>query len=426
MSSEESSPTPVEPPSASATRDRGGLAAYRSLPAAAGWGFLVATGLGRLPLSMVPLAILTLASAATGSIAVGGVAAAASALGEAVGAPVAGALTDRHGQRRVLLIGVVLHLAALLAFGASAGLAPDPVVVMLAGAAGLALPQVGALSRARWLVVAPQHRQTAFAFEGAIDEVVYIFGPALVGLIAVVSGPAAALIVSGLLVAVFVSWFAVHPSHRLVPRRRKRSAAAGDARPPRMRGRDRLLVAVAFTGMLAMGVFFGASQTGLTAFAEEAGISGAGPLLYAVMAVGSAATTLAMVVVPGRIRPWARWMIAGAGMTAGSLLLVLADDTAMVIVACVLAGAFQGPLMLTVFDVSGSVARPGSGGIVMTLTASGVVLGLAVGAAVSGVLAEHLGSAGAFVVVLAVSALQVVLGFGMRLVAQAPSPVTGS
>jgi len=28
--------------------------------------------------------------------------------------------------------------------------------------------------------------------------------------------------------------------------------------------------------------------------------------------------------------------------------------------------------------------------------------------------------------VLAVSALQVVLGFGMRLVAQAPSPVTGS
>ncbi|HAM11849.1 MAG TPA: MFS transporter, partial [Microbacterium sp.] len=41
---------------------RSALAAYRALPSLAGWGYLIATSFGRLPVSMVPLAILTLAT----------------------------------------------------------------------------------------------------------------------------------------------------------------------------------------------------------------------------------------------------------------------------------------------------------------------------------------------------------------------------
>ncbi|MFT4230296.1 MAG: MFS transporter [Microbacterium sp.] len=418
MSSEESSSASVDPSDtlpASAQRDRVGFAAYRDLPRTAGWAYLAATSLGRLPLSMVPLAILTLASAATGSIAVGGIAAAAAAVGEAAGAPLAGAITDRRGQRPVLLIGVVLHVAALLAFCAAAGSAPDTLTVLLAALAGLALPQVGPLSRARWLVIAPRHQHVAFAFEGVVDEVVYIVGPALVGLIAVTTGAASAVVASGALVAVFVTWFAVHPSHRLVPRRRARARSGRFEGAPASAARARLLIGVAFAGALAMGIFFGGSQTGLTSFADEQGISGAGPLLYAVMAVGSAVTTLAMVAVPARIGPWIRWTVAGAGLTAGSLLLLFAEHTGTVVVAGLVAGAFQGPLLLTMFSVSGSVTEEGRGGIVMTFTASGIVLGLAVGTTVAGLLAERFGSGGAFAVVVAVAAVQLLLGAGMQL-----------
>ena len=395
--------------SSSSSIERAGFAAYRSLPKVAGWGYLAATSLGRLPLSMVPLAILTLASTATGSIAVGGLAASAAALGEAVGGPVSGALADRIGQRPVLLVGVVLHLAVIVSFAVSVGVASDAVTIALAGAAGLSLPQVGALSRARWLSMAPGEVSTAFAFEGVVDEIVYIIGPALVGIVAVVLSPQIALLTAGALVGVFVTQFAVHRSHRVVPRRMardERTSIRGTSRSPRRVA----LITVVFIGMLSMGVFFGSSQTGLTAFASEQGIPGAGGLLYAVMAVGSAATTLSMVLLPERIGIWTRWSLAGAGMTLGGMLMLFAPNVPLIVAASLVAGAFQGPLLLTVFGVAGSLAERGRAGILMTFTASGVVLGLGVGSALAGALAEVFGAPGAFCAVVGASALLLVVG----------------
>ncbi|MFT4212428.1 MAG: MFS transporter [Microbacterium sp.] len=389
---------------------RAGLSAYRALPRIAGWGYLVATSLGRLPMSMVPLAVLTLTTSATGSLAVGGFASAAAALGEAVGAPASGGLADRWGQRPVLLAGVVVHLAVLLVFTLGVGAIPDTATVALAGVAGLTLPQVGALSRARWLALAPDDTAAAFAFEGVVDEVVYIIGPALVGLLAVAFDPRVAMLIAGVLIAVFVTQFAVHRTHRAVPRR-GRIAAGGlpDAVTPGT-GRRTALIALTFTGMVSMGVFFGGSQTALTAFAAEMGVPDAGALLYAVMAVGSAATTLSMVLVPERIGPWTRWILAGIGMLCGAVLMTTAGGVLGVVLAGVVAGAFQGPLLLTIFRISGSIAEHGRGGITMTLTASGVVLGLALGAAIAGPLAEIRGSEGGFAVVIAATLVLLLLG----------------
>lgn len=398
-----------------------GLSGYAALPRTAGWGYLAATALGRLPMSMVPLAILTLATSATGSLAIGGFAAAAAALGEAVGAPVSGALADRFGQRPVLVTGVVVNLAVLCAFTLGAGAAPDGVTIALAATAGLTLPQVGALSRARWLAMAPDDVQTAFAFEGVVDEIVYIFGPALVGILAVSFGPQAAMLLAAALIGVFVTQFAVHRTHRLVPRRRRRArgedAVRSALRPPHQVA----VMLLAFVGMVAMGTFFGAAQTGLTAFAAEAGMPDAGALLYAVMAVGSAATTLSMVLVPERVGPWTRWWIAAAGMLAGTVLMLTATTVPAVVLAGVVAGAFQGPLLLTIFGVAGSVTEEGRGGVMMTLTASGVVVGLAVGSAVAGPLAQAHGSAGGFGVVVAAASLLLVLGVATAIATAAPA-----
>ncbi|MBA8815615.1 MFS family permease [Microbacterium halimionae] len=395
-----------------------GLTSYQALPQRVGWAYLAATTFGRLPMAMVPLAILTLATSATGSIAIGGFAASAAAIGEAIGAPASGYLADRWGQRGVLLGGVVLHVTFLVVLVMTAGVGPDPTTVALAGAAGLTLPQVGALSRARWMAVADDDLPAAFAFEGVVDELAYIFGPAIVGILAVVLAPQAAVIVAGILVVVFVTQFAVHRTHRLVPRRRDfQNDTPTDDAAPAPAGR-RFLVAVSFTGMLAMGMFFGASQTGLTAFAEEIGIPDAGALLYAVMAVGSAATTIAMVWLPARIGLWTRWWIAGVGMSVGATLLLLAPGLGFVLAAAVFAGLFQGPLLLTIFTVTGSVVVNGRAGIAMTLAASGVVIGIAAGAAIAGVWAEQSGSHGAFALVLAASVALAVIGLAMAVAAR--------
>ncbi|MBB2975044.1 MFS family permease [Microbacterium endophyticum] len=403
------------PPSSNEPSSERGFTSYRALPQRVGWAYLAATTFGRLPMAMVPLAILTLATSATGSIAIGGFAASAAAIGEAIGAPTSGYLADRWGQRGVLLGGVVLHVTFLVALVLTAGVGPDAITVALSGAAGLTLPQVGALSRARWMAVADGDLPAAFAFEGVVDELAYIFGPAIVGILAVTLAPQAAVIVAGILVVVFVTQFAVHRTHRLVPRRRDmRDDTETDDTAGAPAGR-RFLVAVSLTGMLAMGVFFGASQTGLTAFAEEIGIPDAGALLYAVMAVGSAVTTIAMVWLPARIGLWTRWWIAGVGMSVGATLLLWAPGLGFVLAAAIFAGLFQGPLLLTIFTVTGSVVVNGRAGIAMTLAASGVVIGIAAGAAIAGVWAEQTGSRGAFALVLTASISLAVIGLAMAI-----------
>merc|ERR1711969_385094 len=168
---------------------------------------------------MMPLAILTLATASTGSIALAGAAAAAAAVGEAIGAPTGGALSDRFGQRPVLLTGVVLNVAFAVALVATIADAPDLVIVALAGATGLSLPQVGPLSRVRWMAMSGDDLSAAFAFEGVTDEVVYIIGPALVGILAVTVSPEVALLSAAALIAVFVTQFALHPTARFAIRR---------------------------------------------------------------------------------------------------------------------------------------------------------------------------------------------------------------
>ena len=394
------------------TSARSALAAYRTLPARAGWGYLIATSLGRLPLSMMPLAILTLVSASTGSIALAGAAAAAAAVGEAIGAPTGGALSDRFGQRPVLLTGVVLNVAFAVALVATIADAPDLVIVALAGATGLSLPQVGPLSRVRWMAMSGDDLSAAFAFEGVTDEVVYIIGPAVVGILAVTVSPEIALLSAAGLIAVFVTQFALHPTARFALRRP--DAAPADApettRVPLPAWMRRSLGAVVLGGMLAMGTFFGASQAGLTSFALTNGLGDSGSLLYAVMAVGSAVTTVAMVAVPDRIGLATRWVLAGAGMALGAVGMMLAPNVVVLLVWAVLAGAFQGPALLTIFSVAGSIAQPGRAGILMTLTGSGVVLGVAIGTSAGGALAAGGGPAAAFALVATAAGVLALLG----------------
>jgi MFS family permease len=402
-----SSPTPPDSSDSTSVAVTAAHGGYAALPRIAGWAYLVATALGRLPTSMVPLAVITAATAATDSLAVGGIAAAAAAFGEAAGAPTTGRLADRFGQRVVLLWGVVLHVAFLGSFAFAAGAASNVITVVLAGAAGATVPQIGPFSRARWIAMTDDLR-APFAFEGVLDEAVYIIGPAAVGIVAVVWSPQASVIVSGVLVIVFVTGFALHPSHALVPHGIGGPAARSesDTTTPGIRI---ALIAITFAGMLSMGTFFGSSQAGLTAFAEESGIAGAGALLYAVMAVGSAVTTLAMVAVPERVGPWLRWAIAAAGMLVGSVLLFTAGTVPLVIVAALLAGAFQGPLLYTLFSIAGSLAENGRASGLLAFVASGVVLGIGVGTAVSGLLAQSFGSHGAFAITIGATVMLLLL-----------------
>ena len=199
------------------------LITYRRLLNLAGPGYVIVAFLGRLPLAMSQLGALLLVSTATGRFTAGGLTAGTLAAANAIGAPVAGAIADRIGQRPVVLTQSLVAATALsgLVGFVTAG-ASLPYAVAVAALAGLAMPQVGPLARVRWRPMTrstgdaqPRLIHAAFSYEGAADEASFVLGPALVGVIAVLINPGGALLCAAGLLAVFGCWFALHPTARV-------------------------------------------------------------------------------------------------------------------------------------------------------------------------------------------------------------------
>jgi MFS family permease len=384
------------------------LRAYAPLPRLAGRWYLPVALASRLSPAMAPLAVLTFVAAATGSFAAAGLSATASAAGSAAGAPVLGRLADRYGQRAVLLVAVPANAASLAAVTLAAGSLPG--LFTLCVLAGFTMPQVSGMSRARWMVLARGRLATPFAFEGTADELSYVVGPALAGIVATAWEPRGAVLVAALLSLLAAGAFALHPTHAVVGagRRAGRDALGhGDED-----GRVLRLVAGPVVGMLAMGVLFAAVQAALTAFAVDRGMPSAGGLLYAVMAVGSTLTTLLMPFVPARIGSGTRMLAAGAAMLAGLALLGLGVRGGLVpvVLAVLVAGLGVGPALVTLNTAVGERVPPGRAASAMGLLAAGVVGGIAVGALLAGRAADASGAGGAVAVAGAAAVGLMVLG----------------
>ncbi|MEX5295857.1 MFS transporter [Kocuria sp. CPCC 205268] len=415
-------PAPSAQPPAGRRKTPSSGGRYARLVHLAGPGFLPIAFAARLPLAMLTVGALTLATAVSGSYVVGGLAAGAVGIGSALGGPLMGHLADRHGQRIVLLVSAIAHAVAigllLLTAHAPTG-AAAPSVPLLVGASllvGATCPQVGSLARVRWRGLVGGNRReldTALSYESTADELTFVLGPALVGLLASLVAPWSPFVLAAVLTLTMVTSFAVHPTRLAVP-----AAPDGDrqeeSRP--VTARERLLVLLPVLGMVAMGAFFGAVQNGLNAFGGAFGLQSATGLLYAVLGISSAAAALSVAWWPQRFGSASRWVAGSAAMAGLSLLFLLPDGIGPMLVVLLLAGLPLGPVMVTIYTVGGDVARPERLGTVMTMLASGVVLGSAVGAAVAGLMAETAGHRGAFAAAIGAACAMVLISAALALV----------
>lgn len=426
---------PPSPPEAEAPAGR-----YARIFALAGRSFAPITFLARLPVAMLTVGALTLVTSVTGSYATGGLAAGAVGIGSALGAPVLGYVADRVGQRPVLLAAAVLNALAiaLTLYTAFQLAAADTPYLALAAAflMGASCPQVGPLARVRWMAMTERRQpedpdgardlDTAMSYEGTADELSFVLGPALVGLLAAAVAPWLPLALAAVLTLSMVTAFAVHPTVRsVVPARVERAArkasdaaAAASGMPaasvPAKPRADRLLIALPVLGMVAMGTFFGGTQTSLTAFGGVFNISSAAGLLYAVMGISSAAAALSVAFWPERFTAASRWMLSAAAMAAFSVLLLLPADIPTMVVALLVLGIPVGPTMVSIFGLGAVVAPRHLMGTVMTMLASGLVTGTAIGAALAGRLADSHGHQAAFLVAVGAAAALLLLSLCVR------------
>jgi hypothetical protein len=296
-------------------------ATYRALlrvPGSAAF-FLTATA-GRVGIAMTSLGIVWLVHARTGSYAPAGLVTGGFAVAEAAAGPQLARLIDRFGQRRVLPPALLAHAAAV------AGLltlveAGCPEWLMVAGGilVGATIPQLGALSAARWVALLRGGRAsalpTAFALEALANESAFLAGPALVSILGASGYPAigpvlaAALVVGGGLCFAAQRRTAPPPSGVAVRRR-----AGGSLLRPGF--------AVLAGVNLAIGGFFGAMQISVTAFAVEHGAAGTAAVLFTVSSCASLLAGWLYGLRRWQTAPRVQLAVAAAGLAAGCLPLL--------------------------------------------------------------------------------------------------------
>jgi len=361
------------------------------------WYFAIAL-IARLPYAMIVVGVLTMVVDARGSLAIGGLTSAMVGLGTIATGPLIGAAADRYGQRPVLLFATVVQASVLVALVVVAyGDAPDGVLLAVSALAGATAPQVSPMSRARMVAAVGRLRVTdrdrvqesVMGYESAVDEVVFVFGPVLVGVLAIAGDPAAPVLAAAALTVVFVAGFALHPTARTAAHAESRQARE----PVRAVFRPGILLAAA--GTLATGLFFGAMLTSLTAFAEEGGFPEQTGILYGIMGIGSAILALSVGLLPRRFTlPW-RWIGFTVLLVAGALLAAGATGALSMGWALALAGCGIGPTLATLYALAAARAPLGREATVMTILGSGVVVGQAFGSMLVGLLAETAGASAA-------------------------------
>ncbi len=387
------------------------LQSYRRILALPGAAAFSAAGLvARMPYSMEGLGVVLLVSARTGSYAEAGVVAACAVLAGAVASPVLARLIDRYGQTLVMpAAGAGSTLGfGLLVLAVESGW---PVGWTWAAAAlgGACFPPYGSAVRARWAHAVQDRAQltTAFAFEGVVDEIVFMVGPVVVTLLATGLHPAAGLVaavtaglVGGLLLAAQRS---TAPPHT-------RPADRTDGHQPLLWSRLAPLCVVA----AGLGCLFGSVEVVTVAFAEESGNRGYAGWLLAVWALGSMLAGLVLGALPGPGRPLRRLRLGAALLTVTVAVAALAPGPLLLGAVLLGSGLAIAPTVIaatTLAEAYSPRSRLTEG---ITWMTTGLTIGVAPGAALAGVAVDTWGASGGFAVPVAGGLLAALSGWMIR------------
>ncbi|MDO9458143.1 MFS transporter [Nocardioides sp.] len=371
------------------------LNTYRQILARPGTALFSATGLvARLPIAMVGLGIVLLVEAESGSYGLAGSVSGVSLLANAAFAVLQARWIDRFGQSRVLPVAIVVWGVALAAlmWSVESGW-PLAATYALAAVTGAALPGVGACVRSRWAHVLPgdADRQTAFALEAVADEAVFITGPILVTVLATAVHPVAGLTtaltvgVAGTL-AFSAQRTTEPPPHPPLAHRSDRA---------RMPWATVLPLTVA---SLALGTLFGAAEVTTVAFTEERGNKAIAGFLLALWAAGSLIAGGLTGAVRWRRPVLSRLRLGAAAMTLTMVPLALIDTLWLMGAVLFVAGFSIAPTLIATMSMAEQNVPPSRLTEGMALVHTGIVAGVAPGAALAGVVIDAAGASPAYLV----------------------------
>ncbi|MGW7208891.1 MFS transporter [Streptomyces sp. NPDC054837] len=354
---------------------------------------------GRLSYGIVPLSVMLAVTRASGSYAVAGTVMALFGATVVFLAPARASLIDRYGPRRALVPMLVAYtvLLGLLTAAVWRPGAPAYVLGALTALAGACVPPLGPTMRTVWSRLAPDRDllQRAYSLDAVAEELLFVSGPLLVGVLVGVATPAVGIAVGAALMVTGAVGFVSSPVVRgMAP------AGRGGADGRGRRGRPVLRrIGRPVTAAVAVGVALGVLDLLVMVFAERHDHGGAGAAwVLAALSAGSAVGGLLNGAVDWRTSAPVRLALLTAGLGLALLGAGLAPGLGTLALTMTVAGFFVSPAITTAYlladEAVADEARTRAGAWVNTA----INAGSTAGTAAAGVLAGRLPVAGCFAV----------------------------
>ncbi len=382
-----------------------------------GFGTLFAAAtLSRLASEMFSVAAVLFVLARTHSAQLAGLTVAASTMPTIVTGPLMGAWLDRTRHRRTVFLGnQVVFAAAAAALLLAAGRLPDATLVAFGFVAGLPYPvRTGGFSGLIPTVVPDRLLPRAYGLEAASYNVAGIAGPAVAASLAAAFSPSWAVVTTAVLglaaLLVLVRVPIVPAVHAEAPSRLLHALREGLALLTRVPGLRSVTFATT-TSQMTIGLLVVAYPL----LAEDLGHKRAvGGLLFSLLAagalVGSTVWSRFAARVPGEPAVLVGLVAFGVAMAG----VALAPTLAVALVASVLAGLVDGPLLAATLNVRQQLSPSRLRTQVFTTAASLKIGAFAVGSACAGPAADAVGARGMLWVVAAGQLLALGVGLVAR------------
>lgn len=354
---------------------------------------------GRLSYGIVPLSVMLAVIRASGSYAVAGTVMALFGATVVFLAPARASLIDRYGPRRALVPMLVAYtvLLGLLTAAVWRPGAPAYVLGALTALAGACVPPLGPTMRTVWSRLAPDRAllQRAYSLDAVAEELLFVSGPLLVGVLVGVATPAVGIVVGAALMVTGAVGFVLSPVVRgMAPTGRRGAVGRGKGDRPVLRRISRPV-----TAAVAVGVALGVLDLLVMVFAERHHRGGASVAwVLAALSAGSAVGGLLNGAVDWRTSAPVRLALLTAGLGVALLGAGLAPGLGTLALTMTVAGLFVSPAITTAYLIADEAvadeARTRAGAWVNTA----INAGSTAGTAAAGVLAGRLPVAGCFAV----------------------------
>lgn len=359
-------------------------------------GFVFAGLIARIPVSMTAIGIITMLSELERSYALAGGVAAIFTLSCAIIAPQISRAVDRYGQSKILPYATLLSLSSILALLAVAYWELPTGLLFLFAVSGGFMPSMSAMVRARWTEIyrGKAELQTAYALESVLDELCFIIGPPISVGLCVAFFPQAGPLLAMLFLAIGVTAFVLQ----------KRTEPPVKAQLKKNSSVIHLpVVQLLACLMIFLGIIVGVIDVASVAFAKAQNMPASASMVLSFYAISSCFAGLLFGAIRFSLSLKKMLTIAAFATLISSIPLLFVGNITSLSAVVFIAGFFFSPTMIIAMSLIEESVPDDQLTEGLTWLISGLGIGVALGAALVGIVIDQLNIHTGFMIALLAS-----------------------